>query len=575
VNTPEILTFDKGLNTRRNSLALDEGELVSASGISLKTPGTIQSRTPKAKVNTTAVGSIHSLHRYKNYVMLGDSKNARYKWDLNGYCNLYTSPNENFTSIGTLGNSNSWRFADNEDFVFFVNGYDSKAFCGGTLYDWIIPNPDSAPSGTQGDSASATTPSGTYQLYYTYLIHFPNGRIYETGPSPMGTVTVAAQKKINWSKIGISTYSGAGVTIHRKLYRQSTSLVDAYYVTTIGDNTTTTYVDDFADGTLDNNTTISTYGYSGPPEGMVDVTYYMSRVFGIKESTLYPSGAYLPFTFDWGDSIQVSPSGIDLVSIISWGDQLYFATTEKWYRLQGGSPTTWSIKTAFSEIGTNNRKSCVSTRFGIIHQWYDGLYLFDGSTARCITKDQIALSVFSNMTSPKSAYGYFDGLLYRFFYPSTGTTLDSCLVIDFSDFPKMKFYNEDFITTAGEYHFPTGIFYYGKSDGYQYEEGSAEVISMSFQTGDRASKDILHRKQMESLFYEIDTNSKDVIVTFYIDGIAQTPTITLNTSTRTREKIPLSSMWEGYRFSIKINCVNSQNVKIYEPWIITTNISGT
>ena len=81
------------------------------------------------------------------------------------------------------------------------------------------------------------------------------GRVYETGPSPAGSVTVS-DEKVSWTDIGISTYETA--TVWRKLYRYNTTLADTYYVGTIKDNTTTTYTDNVSDVTLLLGTTLST-----------------------------------------------------------------------------------------------------------------------------------------------------------------------------------------------------------------------------------------------------------------------------------------------------------------------------
>ena len=564
----EPITFDRGLNIKKSPLTLEDGEFVSCSGFVFDSQGDLTARTPKTAVSTSAVGAIHTIHRYKNYVLLGDAKAARYKWDLDGYCSLYVPPNGNFTSLGNLNSSNPWSVADAEDFTFWVNGIDSKAFCNANWYEWVIPNPETAPAGAIGTGVG---PSDTYSLYYSFYIKFPNGRTYETGLSPAGSVTVSNQG-IAWSKIGVSLYSGTGVTIHRKLYRTSASIIDIYYVTTIADNTTTTYNDVLDDTALEANAIETTYGMTPIPTGMVDIAYYLGRVFGIKGSFLYPSEPYLPFTFDYSNELQVTPEGIDLVVVVAWGDQLYLASAEKWYRLQGSTSATWSIRNTFAETGVINRRTVIATRYGIIAQWYDGIYIFDGSLTKSITKDNIPKSVFTGMTSPKNAYASFDGRLYKFYYPSTGTTIDKCLVFDLMDYPTIKFYNEDFLATAMEFHFPTGIYYYAKG-GLHYKDGTSETIVTSLQTGDKVAKDIAHQKELEYLYYDINTNGKDVIVTFYCDGVAQTPVKILNTSTRTRDRIELPK-WQGYRFSLKIDCVDSQSLHIYSPWMVSCNPFG-
>jgi hypothetical protein len=563
----EQVIFDKGMNKKSSSLVLEDGELQSCSGFVFDSVGDLSTRTPKEKVSTTAVGDIHTLHRYKNYLLLGDGHNARYKWDLDGYCGLYTPANENFTLLGTLSSANRLRMVDCEDFIIMVNGQDSKAFCHGNLYEWNIAAPEAPPS----VSVTTGTLNDTYRCYYTYYLKFPNGRTHETGLSPYGSVSPSTQGII-WRNIGICNYVGTDVTITRRLYRTSDSLIDIYFVAEINNNTTTTYTDTSTDATLEASSVVTTEGMSGPPTGLTDIAYYLSRVFGIKGSVLYPGEAYLPFTFDPSNSLQVSPDGIPLECLAPWGDQLYIGTTDKWYRLQGSTATTWAIKQTFAEAGSTNKHSVWSTRFGIITQWYDGIYIFDGSTTHSITKDKIPPSIFTGMTSPELAYATFDGQLYRFFYPSTGTTINSCLTIDMTDYPSMKFYNSDFLPTAMQFHFPTGIYYYGKS-GYHYKDGTTETFSASLQTGDKANKDLTHQKELEYLYYDINTGGKDVIVTFYCDGTAQTPVLKINESTRKRDRLTLPK-WHAYRYSIKIDCADAKDLHIYGPWFVSANNFG-
>jgi len=570
----EAFSFDRGIVLKRKPLLLEDGELISSSGFNYNHDGVMEPRSAKEAVNSTAYNEIHSIHRYINWVVIGDAGNVRYKWDLDGYCDLYVPPDGEFTLLGTLGSSNPLRMSDYGEFTFMVNGTDAKAFLNTNLYDWKIPNPTITPIGSQASSGSL---SGVYTLYYTFYIIFPNGRAVETGPSPAGTTaSLSASSKINWSSIGICPYSGTDLLIYRRLYRTSDTLIETYLVDTITNNTATTYTgDNVIDATLDDHSALSTSDYGPPPDLAVDVTNYLQRMFVIEGNTLWPSEPYLPFTFISTEAIDIISEGIDLIGIMAWGDQLYMCTASAWYRLQGSSASTWQIRNTFAEVGCINRRTMKKTRYGILGLWYDGLYLFDGSMSKNITKDRINTAYFTDIASIKNCYAEWDGQRYYFYYPSTGTTPNKCLIADFTYYPEIRFFNDDFIATAFEYHVPTGIKYCGKADGKQYKDGTTETRAVSLQTGDRAVKDIgiLKMKQTEYLYYDIDTNSEDVTITLYADGTAQSPTITLNTSSRERKRVILPS-FQGYRFSMAISCSNADGVSIYEPWGISFNPYG-
>ena len=460
---PELMdtfSFDKGLNTRKNSVVLQEGELQECNGFAFENDGYLKPLKPRLQVHHSPYGQIRNIHRYQNHIIMAEGENIRYKWDMRGYCDRYIPADEEFTTIGT-GTANRYRMVDYRDWVFMVNGHANRLFSRGALYPWGVDAPTSAPGGSAGASGN---PSGTYSLYYTYLVTFPNGEQVESAPSPAGSVTVTS-KKIEWTGIGICQYNSANVKISRILYRYSSTLGATYEVIEIGDNTTTTYSDDEADGTIQLNPIISTEDYDVPQDPFTDIDLYLQRVFGIKGTYLYWSEAYLPFNFKTSSDINVSTVGEDLVGVRSWGEQLYIPSRQKWYRLYGDSANTWGIKTTYTDRGVINTNTIDVTRYGILGMWYDGIYLFDGSFSKNITEKQIGRKLFTDTISNTDAcYSEWDGAHYYFYYPTSGSVLDNCLIIDFAYYPNLRFYNDPFIATAHEYHFSTGRRYLARLD---------------------------------------------------------------------------------------------------------------
>ena len=64
----ESVTFNKGINTKKSSVYLEDGELVSATGVQMETEGILEARGELTTVNNSYIGSIHSIHRMKNIV---------------------------------------------------------------------------------------------------------------------------------------------------------------------------------------------------------------------------------------------------------------------------------------------------------------------------------------------------------------------------------------------------------------------------------------------------------------------------------------------------------------------------
>ncbi len=311
-------------------------------------------------------------------------------------------------------------------------------------------------------------PSGNYDLYYTYIVYFPNGEVYETAPSPSGQVSVSL-KDINWTGIGVCGYGGTDVTIKKRLYRYSPELGEAFFVDEIANNDTT-YTDNKPDYDINVNHTMFSMGYGKPPTGIVDMELYLQRIFAIKDNMLYWSEPYNPFAFKTTSAIAVCSEGEHLKSVMFWGDTLYIASESAWYRLVGSDPSTWIVKKTFADVGIINPDTVKKTKYGIIGLWHDGIYLFDGATSKSITTKKIEDSLFTdtinaNINSTNACYSAMDSIRYYFYYSSASdTVLDSCKIVDFGAWPEIRIYEDPFIATAHEYHFPTGKRYLARLD---------------------------------------------------------------------------------------------------------------
>jgi hypothetical protein len=455
----DTFSFDKGLNLRKNPTILTEGETQVCSGFSLDNDGYLKPMKPRSQVHHSPYGEIRNIHRYQNNLIMAEGENIRYKWDMRGYCDLYIPPDEEFTTVGT-GWASRYKMVNYKNWVFMANGRANKVFSLGTLFDWGVANPTVSCGGAAGASGN---PNGTYNLYYTFLIKFPNGEMYETGPSSPTTVSVTNQK-IEWSNIGVCPYNEPSVEINRCLYRYSTTLLATYYVTTIGNNTTTTYSDNATDASLETNEQLSTTSYTTCPDGFTDIDLYLQRIFGIKGTYMYWSEPYLPFNFLTTSSINVSDVGNELTSISFWGDQLYLSSKARWYRLSGSDPDTWAIKNTFADTGCINPHTVKVTKYGIPGLSYDGIYIFDGSISKNVTEKKLGRKMFLDISDYDACFSEFDGEKYYFYYPESGSTLSKCLIIDFTFYPEFRFYNDPFVATAHSFHKPTGRRYLARLD---------------------------------------------------------------------------------------------------------------
>jgi len=261
-----------------------------------------------------------------------------------------------------------------------------------------------------------------------------------------------------------------------------------------------------------------------------------------------------------------------LIACREWGDQLFLVSKDRWYRLQGNDPTTWSIRRTFTDVGIVNKATLKQTKYGLLGLWNDGIYLFDGSVNRNVTEKKLGRKFFTDLTDLSVCYAEFDGQRYYFYYASTGSTVDSCLVIDFGYYPDYRIWNDDFIAEAHFLYKEDNTRYLAK-DGYEYSESGTETIATSLQTGDKPFGAVIKRKALTYLYYDINTAGEDVTVTIYCDG-TNSQTLTINNSSRERKRSNPLKVIEGYRFSLAISCADSSNVKIYSPWALEATPVG-
>ena len=241
----ESISWHKGLAYDSRSAIQQAGYLQVAKNILFEKDGEQALRRYFETINRTAVNAIHSYKRFRDNLLIGDSTYLRHR---------NATARGEFTPLGSSFANAIFTFREYKDFLVAVNGTDSVMFDeDGNLYDTEIANPTTEPVGAVG---AAGNPNGVYALYVSYLLTFPNGHQYETGLSPVSDDVTVATEKISWSSIPICPYtvvSGTEPTIYRKLYRgpgTGGSLADIYLVTTIEDNTTTTYSDNVTDSQL-------------------------------------------------------------------------------------------------------------------------------------------------------------------------------------------------------------------------------------------------------------------------------------------------------------------------------------
>lgn len=289
----------------------------------------------------------------------------------------------------------------------------------GNAYFPIISAPGSSPSGAAGAGGN---PNGTYKLYVSYLITYPNGMKYETGLCNGSSDVTVTSQKISWSNIpkavvaAIAATGSTPPTIHRKLYRGPGSggtLADIYYVATITDNTTETYTDDLSDSSLIANGVCDVKNFRPMGYGHIfafhygryyEADYQYPWRLNYSEAAYGHTGAdnetIIPIATkatNWNDIRPVAMGSLEsITALVSWGTTLYIGYSRGWIKKAGEDPTTWSMKKTSATIGPEHPEwVCLMEKpFGIVFisrddAGYPGLYVFDGDNAVRVGSPQI------------------------------------------------------------------------------------------------------------------------------------------------------------------------------------------
>lgn len=431
-----------------------------------------------------------------------------------------------------------------------------------TTYDWGIANPTVAPT--------VSVSGGNVACYYSWVAKYSDGSEYETDLSPVAYSTQAGGT-IAWSAIAVSTTTDV---THKRLYRTFSGAT--YRVAEIT-NATTTYTDTTTDNDLVNGQVFARDSYYVPPSGIWAALEHYQRIFvlvtGDDSNKMFCSEPLEPQGFlmnsDTGLYEYESPvftKGDDIMGMAVFGADLFFASRSSWKRLVGSSPTYWSLRPTIANAGNIAKHALQVIPQGILHVWWDGVYLFNGYQTQKITGkcDEFFKNV--NWDYADTISSSYDGYQYRLFVPyGSSTTPNYAFVIDFSEAPA-RFWEESDSIRCSAFSARDNTLWMSSGSSYGKMTGTAvksfELISRMIPTAD-----LITISGPSELHYEIDTGGQDVTLTLYYDNTAHSSTITLNTSSRTRSYVVVPFV-DSRTFHFKLSGSISSSVKIYEPWIV-------
>ena len=194
----------------------------------------------------------------------------------------------------------------------------------GHLYFNQVPNPTTYPAcALAGVAGNVTVGEHKYLVVFVTAL----GQTSFTGTSPNAVTTVAGNQQVNLTDIPVSTNSNVTA---RKIYRTKIAGVPLFYLlTTINDNTTTTYTDNIADGSL-SATDVINYFYSENTTSGILYNGTSKFAFSGVSNTFFGTGAGQALTSGYQNNLFGYQAGYSLTSglaTIAIGYQAGYAMT--------------------------------------------------------------------------------------------------------------------------------------------------------------------------------------------------------------------------------------------------------
>ena len=378
-----------GLNSRIDSEDLPYDEVTRAENLRFEKQGAVQKRANRAKYNTTSLGTdpINWLARY----YYGDNKQLLIGYDTT----IRLGDDENSTfSTAKSGLTADLHFDDEtyKDILYLANGTDTNLRYDGTNFEnWGLATPATVSLATNASSGLA---SGTYGYKYTYMYD----GYQESNPSDAASILVTAPNQVVLSSVA----TGNTAVTARKIYRTEADGSIYYYLTTLSDNSTTTYTDSTVDSGLDTTSQPPTDHYS--PSVFKYIVLHQERLFGAGNSN-YPSRLYfssiesglsLPDSFPATNYFDISPDDGDKITGIdvdNTGTLCIFKRNSIRKIFTNGKPAQWRISDPFSTAGCIAPYTLRKIPQGIIYLTRRG----DGRKEVRVFNGQVSSSISENI----------------------------------------------------------------------------------------------------------------------------------------------------------------------------------
>jgi len=476
--TPWRIKTIPGMNTKMEDFELQSNWVETAQNCRFEEKlGTVSKRKPISYYNSTVITGASTspvVGLYRFYTSSGTTKfvcvEGTTVW-------VGTDTTGTWTSIRALSNSGKrTAFIVYNDLLMGFNGYDKP-----WVYDGSSDNVTWELSSCKAVAGSGT---GITATSISYTVTYDTADAIVTG-AVSNTIATVTNKSIDLSNIPLGPVGCA----QRRIYRKDSLTAGSYrLVTTISNNTTTTYSDTTADVSA---TAALPTVTDNIPVGNIPCLY-RERLFLAGDpsnpNTVYYSYPFLPHIMlqtTGPDTLEVSPDDNDeITGLAVWGGFMICIKKNSIRRMYVTGPdSSWSAEDPLSHIGTPAPWSVVPTSVGIVFLGWKHWVLYNGSVDTAFMDEFETADILPSRYSETVSFFHEDHILAAY----TDTTLAKQYhdrVMRYNIKRQKLSYDTLNVNcfTAKRGGDETGEIYYGSSQaGYVYK-GSNEELTYKLNT---------------------------------------------------------------------------------------------
>lgn len=278
--------------------------------------------------------------------------------------------------------------------IVFVNAPTVNLQIDANLVVRVLTPPTPA-TGPVANTAGAGPLSGQYRYRVTFAIMDGTRVIAESGASPVSEAIELTDNAVSLTGVPVSTAPGVNA---RRLYRTTSGADAAYFlVTTIANNTATTYTDNTSDAGLGDELNSDL----GPPSGTTTsnrlelITAWKDRLWACDTDTpdrVFFSGNLLHYAWNPANYVTAKPEGEDLDGVTGFAarrDELGVGKRRALWKIIGTSPANFQMIRVSNEVGIWAPGSVVVIRDEAYFLGEDGVYKWGPGGVTSLSREKV------------------------------------------------------------------------------------------------------------------------------------------------------------------------------------------